>query len=113
MKPARETCCNCARERREPQRSLLLKTSFSRIESRVEHVRYLNGVGKCAWVLALLASLAVPPICSAQQQGNVILDANEQLFCVLAAINAAGYDAGLGGSTGNTPRNEVRAYLAK
>jgi len=60
-----------------------------------------------------LACIASSRIGSAQQQqGNVILDTNEQLFCVLAAINAAGYDAGAESATGGSTRNEVRAYLA-
>lgn len=66
------------------------------------------------WVCAfLLGWLAAPRVMMAQQPGNVILDSNEQLFCVLAALNAAGYDAGVGIDTGNTTRNEVRALLAK
>ncbi len=49
----------------------------------------------------------------AQQPGNVILDANEQLFCVMVALNMAGYDAGLGADAGNSTRMDVRAFLAK
>jgi tetratricopeptide (TPR) repeat protein len=45
------------------------------------------------------------------QQGSVNLDSNEQLFCVLAAINAAGYDAGVGNETGDNTRDEVRSVL--
>jgi len=63
-----------------------------------------------AWVLVLLAASA--PL-RAQQPGNVILDSNEQIFCVLAALNAAGYDTGTGGSTGDTTREQVRAALEK
>ncbi len=47
-----------------------------------------------------------------QAASNVSLNANEQLFAVLAALNAAGYDAGLGAPTGDTTRDEVRRALA-
>src|SRR5215831_15748080 len=63
-------------------------------------------------VLLLFTWSAWPGVGSAQQ-GNVILDTNERLFCVLAAINAAGYDAGAESSTGNNTRTEIRAYLAR
>lgn len=53
------------------------------------------------------------PRSAAAQQGNVMLEANEQLFCVLAALNSAGYDAGLSEDGGNSTRREVRALLAK
>jgi hypothetical protein len=63
------------------------------------------------WLCAALLFLCVPGI--AQQPGNVSLDANEQLFAVLAAMNAAGYDAGLNADTGNAVRHQVRAKLSK
>lgn len=43
----------------------------------------------------------------------MILDSNEQLFSILAAINLAGYDSGLGANAGNKTREDVRAYLAR
>lgn len=49
----------------------------------------------------------------AQQPGNVLLDSNEQIFCVLAALNAAGYDTGEGIDTGNDTRLQVGRVLAK
>ncbi len=61
----------------------------------------------------LCSSLAAPFPARAQQPGNVILDASEQLFCVLAALNAAGYDSGAGADTANKTRDEVRALLAQ
>jgi tetratricopeptide (TPR) repeat protein len=66
------------------------------------------------WLLAVLLCLT----CFsgrgfAQQPGNVSLYANEQLFSVLAALNAAGYDTGLDAATGNSVRAQVRARLAK
>ena len=63
--------------------------------------------------MLLLVWVVAPPGVSAQQPGNVILDANEQIFCVLAALNAAGYDSGLGVDTGDRTREEVRATLAR
>jgi len=58
---------------------------------------------------AFLSVLLAPAPARSQSAGNVLLESNEQLFCMLAAINAAGYDAGLGAS-GNT-RQIVREYL--
>ncbi len=40
----------------------------------------------------------------------MVLEWNEQLFCILAAANAAGYDAGMGAA--NETRQKVREYLA-
>ena len=63
--------------------------------------------------LLALGWLLLPPAVRAQQPGNVILDSNEQVFCVLAALNASGYDAGAGVNTGNDTREQVRTLLAK
>jgi tetratricopeptide (TPR) repeat protein len=52
------------------------------------------------------------PRALAQQAGNVSLQANEQIFSVLAALNAAGYDAGLGSETPSSPRLEARAWVS-
>lgn len=60
----------------------------------------------------ILACFLFPQV-GRSQQGNVALEANEQLFSVLAALNAAGYDAGLGVETGDSTRRDVRALLAK
>ena len=60
-------------------------------------------------VLALL--LAAPPAQAQQGGGNVVLEPSEQVFCVMAALNAGGYDAGLGLDTGDNTREEARAYL--
>jgi tetratricopeptide (TPR) repeat protein len=49
----------------------------------------------------------------AQQPSNVSLEASEQLFSVLAALNAAGYDTGLGVDTGSSVRAQVRDRLAR
>ena len=61
----------------------------------------------------LMIGFAVTPVSQAQQQGNVILDGNEQLFSVLAALNASGYDTGMTLDTGNNTREIVREFLAK
>jgi tetratricopeptide (TPR) repeat protein len=61
----------------------------------------------------LVLSAALLPAVGRSQQGGVNLDSNEQLFCVLAAINAAGYDAGLGTETGDNTREEVRGVLSR
>ncbi len=63
--------------------------------------------------LLLVVCLAIPCTGWAQQPGNVILDSSEQIFCVLAALNAAGYDTGLRANTGENTREEVRALLTK
>jgi len=73
---------------------------------------------RCAWKLGLFSALwlGLAPLCGwaqGQQSGSVVLEANETVFSVLAALNAAGYDAGLGSSTGNDARLQVRATLAK
>jgi hypothetical protein len=60
----------------------------------------------------LAALLAFTASVLAQQPGNVRLDSNQQLFTVLAALNAAGYDTGMGSDPGNTLRAQVRSRLA-
>ena len=62
-------------------------------------------------VAALLAVLMAPALTFPQSAGNVLLEPNEQLFCVLAALNAAGYDAGMGASGPGDTRQMVREYL--
>jgi len=66
-----------------------------------------------AWCLiaSFLAVLMAPSPARPQSAGNVLLESNEQLFCVLAALNAAGYDAGLGSSAAGGTRQMVREYL--
>jgi tetratricopeptide (TPR) repeat protein len=49
----------------------------------------------------------------AQSSANVTVSSSEQLFCVMAALNMAGYDTGLFVNTGDTTRQEVRDLLAK
>lgn len=59
----------------------------------------------------LLLFCAWPAPALAQQAGNVTLQANEQIFSVLAALNVAGYDAGLGSEAPSSPRLEARAWV--
>jgi tetratricopeptide (TPR) repeat protein len=63
------------------------------------------GVGALALLLAGL------PAQAQQQEGNVILEPSQQVFSVMAALNAGGYDAGLGLPTGDNTREEARKYL--
>lgn len=63
--------------------------------------------GACVALLVPLSALGQQP------PGNVLLEPNEQIFCVLAALNAGGYDTGLSINTGNDARDEVRAYLSR
>ena len=65
------------------------------------------------WCLgaAFLAVLMAPAPARPQSAGNVLLESNEQLFCVLAALNAAGYDAGMGATSAGDTRRRVREYL--
>ena len=60
----------------------------------------------------LLALIALPVPAFSQQQGNVLLEASEQIFCVLAALNAGGYDTGWSSSAADPTREEVRGSLA-
>lgn len=66
-----------------------------------------------AWCLiaVLLTTLVAPIPARSQSAGNVLLESNEQLFCVLAALNAAGYNAGMNGGAVNDTRRKVREYL--
>jgi len=57
----------------------------------------------CLIAAFVMVSLAPTPARSqVQSAGNVLLEPNEQLFCILAAVNAAGYDAGIGSSVPGT-----------
>jgi tetratricopeptide (TPR) repeat protein len=70
--------------------------------------------GGCArwWIFApLIAVIVAAAPARPQSAGNVLLESNEQLFCVLAAANAAGYDAGIGSRNSSDTRCIVREYL--
>jgi hypothetical protein len=49
----------------------------------------------------------------AQQPSSVSLEASEEIFSVLAALNAAGYDTGLAAEAEEGTRDELRAELAR
>jgi tetratricopeptide (TPR) repeat protein len=61
---------------------------------------------------ALLLAVLLLPSFSRAQQGKVLVESSEQMFCMLAALNDAGYDAGVGVDTGSRARDAVRANLA-
>ncbi len=68
---------------------------------------------KFFFIAAFLGLLLFPSPARSQTvgNGNVLLEPNEQLFYILAAVNAAGYDAGLGYSAPGDTRLIVREYL--
>jgi tetratricopeptide (TPR) repeat protein len=63
--------------------------------------------------MVLLCMTMLAPSTFAQSSANVTVSSSEQLFCVMAALNMAGYDTGLFVNTGDTTRQEVRDLLAK
>ena len=62
-----------------------------------------------ATALCLLGMVAAPQF--ARAADNLVLDANENLFYVLAAINAAGYDEGIRLPDNNPIRQQLRDYI--
>ena len=66
-------------------------------------------IWRSAAVLALL--LGVLPARAQQTEGSVTLQPSEQVFCVMAALNAGGYDTGLGQPKADDAREEARKYL--
>jgi len=88
-----------------------LRTSRTEVRATLASLRRLQqwcvsaGLGVLALLLAGLSAHAQ------QQEGSVILAPSEQLFCVMAALNAGGYDAGLSLATGDNTREEARKYL--
>jgi tetratricopeptide (TPR) repeat protein len=62
--------------------------------------------------VALLLISAVVPACAQAPKADSQLDSNEVLFTVLAAINAAGYDAEIDSPSNSPERQAVREYLA-
>ena len=67
-----------------------------------------------AWQSAaiLLLVFLLLPWSARAAEGKVVVESSEQLFCVLAALNDAGYDTGGGIDTGSNARDAVRALLA-
>jgi hypothetical protein len=78
------------------------------------HGRAAGFVPSVALIAAgFLILLLAPGVAWGQSAANVLLEPNEQLFCVLAALNAAGYDSGLGVNVGDDTRLMVRESIAK
>ena len=87
---------------------------FRGFEFRISNFRFSGCFFPFLVLILLVLTLGLRTTrAQGQQPSSVVLDSNEQLDTVLAAINAAGYDAGLGVDTGNTTRDDVRARLAK
>lgn len=63
-------------------------------------------------IFALVLALAtVPRAAQAQSSADVTINSSEPLFCVLAALNAAGYNTGLFVNTGDDTRLSARRVL--
>jgi tetratricopeptide (TPR) repeat protein len=77
---------------------------------RVSRVHGQRRVSTCALQNAVILTLVLLllPAPSRAQQGKVLVESNEQLFCMLAALNAAGYNSG----AGSKARDAVHAYLS-
>ena len=77
---------------------------------RIPIVHERRSVSTCTFQNAaiLMLALLLLPVPSRAQQGRVLVESSEQLFCTLAALNAAGYDSG----GGSKARDAVHAYLA-
>jgi tetratricopeptide (TPR) repeat protein len=63
--------------------------------------------------IPLLATISLLSYCRLFGAESLQLDASENLFCVLAAANAAGYDEGLKLPDNSPLRQQVREYLAQ
>ncbi|MGH9404895.1 MAG: tetratricopeptide repeat protein [Terriglobia bacterium] len=73
----------------------------------------LAGATTAAAAVLLISALAWPAAARAQAPAGVTINSSEQVFAVMAALNAAGYNTGLYASTGDNTRLEARAALAK
>ena len=78
----------------------------ARVTLKMFEAESLSRFAFCAILAMALAARAAAP-----QPGQ--LDANITLFTVMAAINAAGYDADLASPTNHPLRQAIRAELAK
>lgn len=92
-----------------PVKALLLSASRLVISKAGQRRRFAK-IFATAVALAIFVALTGPG--ARADQGDVVLRANEQLFDVLAAINAAGYNNGVGIEMGDGTREAVRAELA-
>jgi tetratricopeptide (TPR) repeat protein len=82
------------------------------LQTLMIHRRGTSVTRACQNAAILVFALLLLPTPSWAQQGKVLIEPSEQLFSVLAALNAAGYDAGAGMDTGSKARDAVRADLA-
>lgn len=64
-------------------------------------------------VMPLAVAAAFAPPARAQSASDVTISPSEQLFDVMAALNASGYNTGALSSIGGDTRQEVRSYLAR
>ncbi len=88
--------------------------SSQRTRSRKVSRRFRLGPSPFLAAILMAGILACSPSAFAQLgEGSVVLKTSPQLFAVLAAINAAGYNAGLGAHAGRRTREAVRAILAR
>lgn len=60
-----------------------------------------------------LAAVCLAGVCGLRAADNLQLGASENLFAVLAAINAAGYDEGISLPDNNPLRRDLREYIAR
>jgi hypothetical protein len=67
---------------------------------------------KHGWLAAVISIIGALTA-NAQNTESGQLDASPTLFTIMAALNAAGYDADLSSSMNSPLRNRVRAELAK
>jgi tetratricopeptide (TPR) repeat protein len=73
------------------------------------HGRLAGGKTAATTVIAVICALTA----KAQNTESGELDASPTLFTIMAALNAAGYDADLSSSMNSSLRNQVRTELAK
>lgn len=72
----------------------------------------LKHAGAAAGIALLFLAGALAPRARAQSAADVTISPSEQLFDVMAALNASGYNTGALSSIGGDTRQEVRTYLA-
>ena len=94
---------------RRPEEQVCGRGDLRRRSARRGQGAWRRVVRALAW-LALLP--AVASLLAQQQEGSVTLEPSEKLFCVMAALNAGGYETGLGVQTGDTTRREARESTA-
>jgi tetratricopeptide (TPR) repeat protein len=88
-------------------------SSLFQISAGQRRIRRLSSAGRRCLCVAAIFAVALAAFPAQVGQGDVLLESNEQLFDVLAAINAAGYNSRGVSDGGDTTREGVRAVLAK